>query len=92
MLSGMDLEFDREAAAAKRALDAVNPRTADRVDDWLDRLEADHTSADVRRQRLHRPALWLIRVRPPNGDDYAILWDLDGEQPVVRYIGPDVFN
>jgi hypothetical protein len=88
----MDLEFDKDAADAKRALDAVNPLAADRVDHWLDLLETDHTSAEVRRQRLHRPALWLIRVRAADGDDYAILWELDGEQPVVRYIGPDVFN
>ena len=61
------------------------------MDDWLDRIEADHTQALVRRHRLHKPALWLIIVPAPDGDD-AILWDLDGNPVVIRYIGPDVFH
>jgi hypothetical protein len=88
----MAMEFDPAAYDAKTALDAVNPRMADRVDEWLDQLEADHTQAIVRRHRLHQPALWMILVKASDGDDYAILWDLDDDTVAIRYIGPDVFH
>lgn len=88
----MAMEFDPAADDAHRTLDMINPQMVDRIDEWLDRLESDHTQAIVRRNRLHRPALWLIVARAPDGDDYAILWDLDGDTVVIRYIGPDVFH
>jgi hypothetical protein len=88
----MAMEFDPDAYDAKTALDAVDPRMAGRLDDWLDRIEADHTQAVVRRHRLHKPALWLIVVPALDGDDYAILWDLDDDIVVIRYIGPYVFH
>jgi hypothetical protein len=88
----MAMEFDSAAYDAKTALDAVNPRMADRVDEWLDLIETDHTQAIVRRHRLHQPALWMIIVTSPDGHDYLILWDLDEETAVVRYIGPDILH
>jgi hypothetical protein len=88
----MALEFDPDPLRALEALDLLNPRMADRVNDWLDKLEADHTQAIVRRHRFHRPALWLIVVPAADGDDYAILWDLDGDTVVIRYLGPHTFG
>lgn len=88
-MSPMPMMFDEGPLKAKAALDSVNPLMADRVDDWLDMLEEDHTQADVRRQRLHQPKLWMITVRATDGDDWVILWELVGDTVWVRYIGPD---
>lgn len=90
----MPIMFHPEPLNAKRALDELNPRMADRVDDVLDLLEHDHTQPRVRRHRLQKPALWMIVVRAPDGDgdDYAILWDLDEDTVVIRYIGPNIFH
>ena len=73
-------------------LHAVNPVVAARVEDWLDRLEGDHTQAAVRLHRMHVPALWRIIVRAPDGDDYMILWELEGADVIVRIIGPDILS
>jgi hypothetical protein len=91
-MAGMHLEFDPEPLRAKQALDVINPTMSDMIDQWLDRLEDDPSQALVRRSRLHSPVLWLIVVRAPDGDDYAILWDIDGDAVVIHYIGPDVFH
>jgi hypothetical protein len=46
------------------------------------------------RQRLIRPGkIWAITVPDPDGgNDFLILWDLDGDTPVIRYLGTDVLR
>jgi hypothetical protein len=47
----------------------------------------------VRRRFIRPGSLWAITVVDPAGEqDYLILWDLDGETPVIRYLGPDVLR
>ena len=85
----MDPEPHDELA---RLYDA-QPALADRIDDWLDRIEANPTDAGVRRRLIRPGSLWAITVVDPAGEqDYLILWDLDGETPIIRYLGPDVLR
>ncbi|MDQ1294007.1 MAG: hypothetical protein QG608_1890 [Actinomycetota bacterium] len=89
----MALEFaSHEVDKDLGALKIINPCMYERINDRLDWLEDDHKDPRVRRHRLHCPKLWLIRVPAPDSDDYAILWETDGETTVVHYIGPDVFR
>ncbi len=68
-----------------------DPTLAARVDEWLDRIENGHTAAAVRRRLIRPGSLWAITVADPN-QDYLILWDLDGDTPVIRYLGLDVLT
>jgi hypothetical protein len=69
----------------------TDPTLAEHVDEWLDRIEADPTDAAVR-SRLIRPGrLWAITITGPD-QDYLILWDLDEDTAVIRYLGPDVLT
>ncbi len=85
-----DLELDPEALAALEQLYATDPAAADVVDEWLDALQADPGQARVRRRRLRTPGLWYIPFRLTATDDWMILWQLDGEVVVVRYLGPNL--
>lgn len=67
------------------ALYQADPALAAKIDGQLDRIEANPADAGVRRRLIRPGRLWAIPV-----DDYLILWDLDGEIPVVRYLGPNV--
>lgn len=64
---------------------------AARVDESLDRIEADPSDPMVRRRLIRPGRLWAISIPQPDRD-YLILWDLDGDTPVVRYLGPDVLT
>jgi hypothetical protein len=71
----------------------AQPALAERIDDWLDQIEAKPADATVRRRLIRPGSLWAITVADPAGvQDYLILWDLDGETPVIRYLGPDVLR
>jgi hypothetical protein len=88
----MAIKFHPDAAAALDAAHQSDPRLADRIEGWLDRLEADHTQRAVRTHRLARPPLWYIPVTAPSGADWVILWNLhEDDLIVVRYIGPASF-
>lgn len=87
------LEMDPEAHEALLRLYENHPNLATRVDTWLDLIESN--PADVRlRRRLIRPGrVWAISIADPAGsDDHLILWDFDGDTPVIRYLGPDVLR
>ena len=71
----------------------VQPALADRIDDWLDRIEANPSDAGVRRRLIRPGSVWVIAVADTvGGEDYLILWDLDETTPVIRYIGPDILK
>ena len=83
--------MDPGAHDAMERLWAVEPAVAERVEQVLDLIEADPTSAAVRRRHLRPPGLWLLLVTRPTGPDVMILWDLDGDTPVVRVLGDSIF-
>jgi hypothetical protein len=87
------LELDPEPADALDRLHETSPRVAERVERWLDRIEDDPGSAAVRRRQIRPAGLWLITVpSSPGEDEFAILWEMDGDTPVVRYLGPSSFS
>ncbi|MGY2066196.1 hypothetical protein [Blastococcus sp. SYSU DS0619] len=89
------LELDPEPAEVFDRLHHTDPATARRVDAWFDRIEADPGASAVRRRLIRPGRAWMIvvqRADPTNTDDLAILWDLDGATPVVRYLGPATFT
>jgi hypothetical protein len=83
------LEMDPEPHDELMRLYDSNPALAARIDEWLDRIEADPAAAPVRRRLIRPGRLWAITIADPDSD-YLILWDLDGATPVIRYLGPDV--
>lgn len=88
------LEMDPEPHDAMVRLYQDHPDLADRLDMWLDRIEADPADPRVRRRLIRPGRLWAISVADPAGAaDYLILWDhADDDIPVVRYLGPDVLR
>lgn len=89
----MTLYVDPEADEALAALHAADPVTARRVEQTLDLIETDPGAAAVRRRALRPVGLWMLIVpRGTDKDDLAILWELDGDDPVVRYLGSDRFT
>jgi hypothetical protein len=85
-----DLKLAPEALAALEKLYETDPEAADAVDEWLDALEADPGQARVRRRHLRPPGLWYIPFRRTAMEDWMILWELDGDVVVIRYLGPNV--
>jgi hypothetical protein len=83
------LELDPEAYDELVSLRDRDPDFADRVDEWLDRIEDDPTDVKVRRRLIRPGRVWVITVAGAD-TDYLILWDLDGDTPVIRYLGRDV--
>lgn len=57
--------------------------------DILDILEDDPGDRRVRRRRYQVIDAWGVPVHG-NGEDWLILWDLQGSQVVVRYLGTDL--
>jgi hypothetical protein len=71
----------------------AQPALAERIDHWLDQIEADPADATVRRRLIRPGSLWAITIADPAGEqDCLILWDIDDETPVIRYLGPDVLQ
>jgi len=87
------LYVDPEADDALAALHATDPATAQRVEQTLDLIETDPGAAAVRRRALRPVGLRMLIVpRGTDEGDLAILWELDGDDPVVRYLGSDRFT
>jgi hypothetical protein len=85
--------MDPEAHDMLEQLYESHPSLAGRVDEWLDRIEADPSEATVRRRLIRPGRVWAITIADPSGEqDFLLLWDLDGAIPVVRYLGPDVLT
>lgn len=85
--------MDPEAHDELCRLDEHHHGLADRVDSWLDLIEADPTNPVLRRRLIRPGRVWAISVPDPTGGhDYLILWDIDGDTPVIRYLGPDVLT
>lgn len=91
MSSVVTLYLDPEPADALDHLHAVDPSLAARVEHLLDQVEREPGAEAVRRRYLRPPGLWMLTVRTDDADDTAVLWDLDGQDPVIRYIGPASF-
>jgi hypothetical protein len=82
------MKLNPDAAEALRFFDEHDQPLADAMDTALDKLEADHTSADVRRHRTDAANRYIIDVRVPGrDDDYWVVWELVGGEPVVWHIG-----
>jgi hypothetical protein len=89
----MRLQMDPEAHDMMVQLYKTDPALATRVDEWLDRIEADPRSAVVRQRLIRLGKVWAVTVADPSGGkDYLLLWDLDGAVPVIRYLGPDLLQ
>lgn len=85
--------MDPEPRDALLRLYKHHPDLADLVDAWLDRIEANPGDPRVRRRLIRPGRVWAISIADPAAtDDHLILWDLDGETPVIRYLGPDVLR
>ena len=85
------VELDPEPFEELERLHRVDARVAERVERVLDLIEADPGAAVVRRRRIRPPGLWMVTIDLDDRDDLMLLWDLDGETPVVRHLGPSVF-
>lgn len=81
------------AGDALDALHTADPSLAERVERALDLIESNPHSPAVRRRQM-RPANCWMHVVAVDGDqdDIAILWSLEGEDPVVRYVGSARFT
>jgi hypothetical protein len=84
----MRLEMDPEPHDALSQLYKTDPTLAARIDEWLDRIEANPTSAQVRHRLIRPGKIWAIAIATPDGNDHLLLWELDGDTPVIRYLGP----
>jgi hypothetical protein len=86
----------RFSPAARQAYDnlekAGSVQMLDAIDDAVDLLEADASSAACRK-RSFGGGLWGVPVRDRH-DDWLIVWEHDEVEPEiirVRYIGADPF-
>lgn len=70
--------------------DAASGALAASIDRWLDLLEQDPGSSAVRHRRFST-GLWAITIRDQPDFGWVILWDTDGTDIDVRYIGPASF-
>lgn len=81
------------AGEALDALHAANPALAERVERALDLIEFNPHSPAVRRRQMRPANCWMHVVRVDgNQDDIAILWALEGGEPLVRYVGSARFT
>jgi len=79
----VDAVFAREAAG-----DRSERHLAERLDPWLTQLDKHPIPASTRRRYLRPPGLWMITIPlPGDQDDWAILWDISGDDVWVRYAG-----
>jgi|HubBroStandDraft_4_1064222.scaffolds.fasta_scaffold17661_3 hypothetical protein len=84
------IEFDEQPALAYELLEKTGDLTLlDAIDAALDILEDDPGGAEARR-RSFGDGRWGIPVRTRT-DDWLVIWEHDGDVPVVRYLGADPF-
>jgi hypothetical protein len=86
-----EVRFDDLAAATLRRLydDPTKAQMADRVDVWLDRLEAGDEATT--RDEYRSPALGLVYVILVygSGEQWAIVWKRHSDElSFVHYLGP----
>jgi hypothetical protein len=86
-----EVRFDDLAAAALERLygDPAKTQLADRVDAWLDRLEAGDEATT--RDEFRSPALGLVYVIVVygSGEQWAIVWKRHSDElSFVHYLGP----
>jgi len=88
MVPRVTLQVTPSAGEALDALHVADPRLADRVEWALDLIESDPYSPAVRRRAMRPANCWMYVISVDGAqDDLAILWALEGDDPVVRYIG-----
>lgn len=85
-----EIELDEQPYEVLDQLQKANDPIADVIDRWLDLIEAD-PGAKAARPRLIRPgAVWAISITIPGvSEKWLLLWELDGQTPRVRFLGPD---
>lgn len=86
-----EVRFDAHAATALERLydDPTKTQLADRVDAWLDRLEAGDEATT--RDEYHSPKLGLVYVILVfgSGEQWAIVWKRHSDElSFVHYLGP----
>jgi hypothetical protein len=83
-------EFDDQPLQAYETIEkSGDAGLLDAIDDAVDLLEADPGSAEARR-RSFGDGRWGIPVRSRT-EDWLLIWEHDGQVPVVRYLGADPF-
>lgn len=83
-------EFDEQPLLVYERLEKANDLVLlDAIDDAVDILEADPGSAQAR-HRSFGYGRWGISVRTAH-EDWLVVWEMDGDVPVVRYLGDDPF-
>lgn len=84
------IEFDEQPYEALNGLYSSGDPLGEVVDGWLDAIERNPRSAEVRKRLIRPGQVWAVSVRDPRGQqDWMLLWGLDGDTPVVRYLGPE---
>jgi hypothetical protein len=86
-----EVRFDDLAAATLERLydDPTKAQLADRMDEWLDRLEAGDEATT--RDEYRSPALGLVYVILVygSGEQWAIVWKRQSDElSFVHYLGP----
>lgn len=85
-----EVTLDEQPYEALTQLYESNNSVADVVDRWLDLIEADPGAKAVRPRLIRPGAVWAIIFAVPGNDDkWLLLWELDGDTPRVRFLGPD---
>jgi hypothetical protein len=77
------LELDPIPAEKLDSLHATLPKVAAAIEECLDWIEGDDLRA--RRRRFHN-GMWGIQF-PAAGSEWLILWEMDGDTAVVRFLG-----
>lgn len=83
------LEEATDAALTSLEADSGRHELLARVNEVLDILEDDPGDRRVRRRRYQIIDTWGVPVHG-DGEDWLVLWDLQGSQVVIRYLGPDL--
>lgn len=82
------LRFFSEARAALSLLYNNDATAAGAVDPWLDRLEIDPQSHELRRNWSQEDKVWLLEIPLPHGDGRVlVVWEEEGEDVRVHYVG-----
>ena len=82
------MKLQPEALEALNFFYAHDELLAEAVEDALDQLEADPTTADVKRHRAGAENRYIIDVRVPGRDEnYWVVWEMLNAEPVVWHVG-----
>lgn len=82
------LRFFSEARAALSLIYDNDAGAAAEIDPWLDKLEIDPGSAELRRNWSQEDKVWLLEVAlPATNERVLIVWEEDGLDVRVHYVG-----